>query len=230
MNVAIIPARGGSKRIPRKNIKKFYGKPMIAYSIEVAIASEVFDRVIVSTDDNEIAEVAKKYGAEVPFIRPPELSDDHTATVPVIKHAIEQLQAIGGEVDCVCCIYATAPFVEKQDIKSAKELLLESGVDYVLPVTTFDYPIQRALIRDENNKIKMLYPENLMTRSQDLPETYHDSGQFYFGKAEAWIQEKPLLTGEVMCIKVERSKVQDIDTEEDWKQAEYMYRYLQEVR
>jgi len=229
MNIAIIPARGGSKRIPRKNIKNFHGKPIIAYSIEAAIQSGVFDRVIVSTDDSEISEIAREYGAEVPFIRPQELSCDHTATVPVIKHAIEEIeQQMGVIIGNACCIYATAPFVDERDIKRAKEMLDSYDINYVVPVSDFDYPIQRALSCD-NNIIKMIEPEYIWVRSQDLPETFHDIGQFYWGVKSAWINEKPLLSSEAMCIKVDRSKVQDIDTEDDWRRAELIFRYLQEI-
>jgi pseudaminic acid cytidylyltransferase len=226
MNIAIIPARGGSKRIPRKNIKDFYGKPMIAYSIEAAINSGLFDRIIVSTDDKEISEVALEYGAEVPFIRPNNLSNDQAATVPVIKHAIEKMLEIEGVIgDYVCCIYATAPFIDKEDMKIGFEKLLSHKADYVVPVTTFDYPVQRALVC-EDNLISMLDEDNAWVRSQDLEEMYHDVGQFYWGKTEAWLSEKSLLSNSSSYIKLERWKVQDIDSMEDWKRAEIMFKAM----
>ncbi len=226
MNICIIPARGGSKRIPRKNIKPFMGKPMMAYSIEAAIESKCFDRIIVSTDDEEIAALAKIYGAEIPFMRPLELADDHTATVPVIKHAIEYLLDKGVEVDNVCCIYATAPFISSGDLVSGLELLTQHGCDYVLPVTTYTYPIQRSLKLNLNGFIEMNSPENWEVRSQDLEESYHDVGQFYWGKKESWLNSKPLLDNGSFPLVISRIRAQDIDTEEDWQQAELMYKLI----
>ena len=228
MRVAIIPARGGSKRIPRKNIKIFHGKPMIAYSIEVAQECGLFDRIIVSTDDEEIAQIAKEYGAEVPFVRPKELSDDHTATIPVIAHAIQMLQEQGDDtIEAVCCIYATAPFIRSEDIISAYNALLTQHKHYSFPVTTFPFPIFRGVKRDEEGSIEMFFPEHFSTRSQDLPEAYHDVGQFYWGTCEAWVEGKPIFSEAATTIVLPRHLVQDIDTPEDWERAELMYQVLQ---
>jgi len=202
------------------------GKPMMAYSIEAAIESKCFDRIIVSTDDEEIAALAKIYGAEIPFMRPLELADDHTATVPVIKHAIEYLLDKGVEVDNVCCIYATAPFISSGDLVSGLELLTQHGCDYVLPVTTYTYPIQRSLKLNLNGFIEMNSPENWEVRSQDLEESYHDVGQFYWGKKESWLNSKPLLDNGSFPLVISRIRAQDIDTEEDWQQAELMYKLI----
>ena len=226
MKIAIIPARGGSKRIPRKNIKLFHGQEMIVYSIKTAIESGVFDKIIVSTDDEEIANIAKKYGAEVPFMRPPELSDDHTATIPVIAHAIENCGAEIDNIDAVCCIYATAPFVQVRYIKSALEKLLEQNRDYVFSGTTFPFPIQRAMKIDKNENISMFQPEHFNTRSQDLEEAYHDAGQFYWGTPEAWLKGTPIFSENSAIVELPRYLVQDIDTLEDFKRAELMYEVL----
>ena len=226
MNVAIIPARGGSKRIPRKNIKEFCGKPMIAYSIEAALQSKLFDRVIVSTDDEEIAAVAKKYGAEVPFMRPKELSDDYTATIPVIAHAIEELQK-EGPVEIACCIYATAPFVQSHFLNEAYKSLIQTNSSYSFSATSFAFPIQRAIKLDVNHHVEMFYPEHFNTRSQDLEEAYHDAGQFYFGTSSSWLKGKPIFSKESTAIILPRHLVQDIDTLEDFKRAELMYKALQ---
>jgi len=226
MNICIIPARGGSKRIPRKNIKPFMGKPMMAYSIEAAIESECFDRVVVSTDDEEMAEVAISLGAEVPFIRPASLSGDHTATVPVIKHAIEFMIESGEEVKFACCIYATAPFIRAIDLQQALDRLKKTDSEYCFSVTSFPYPIQRGLRVNEGGTIEMLYPENYLVRSQDLEESYHDAGQFYFGRCQAWLSEKPILADGSIPHIIPRSRAQDIDTQEDWQQAEIMYEVL----
>ncbi|MBE0499775.1 MAG: pseudaminic acid cytidylyltransferase [Campylobacterales bacterium] len=227
MNVAIIPARGGSKRIPRKNIKDFCGKPMIAYSIEAALESELFGRVIVSTDDEEIASVAKKYGAEVPFMRPKELSDDFTPTIPVIAHALEQLLR-EAPVNIACCIYATAPFIQSRFLKEAYAALIQSGSAYSFSAASFAFPIQRAIKLDAHRHVEMFYPEHFNTRSQDLEEAYHDAGQFYFGAAQAWMEGKPIFTKESTAIILPRYRVQDIDTPEDFKLAELMYGAIKE--
>ena len=225
MKIAIIPARGGSKRIPRKNIKDFCGKPIIAYSIEAALDSNIFDKVIVSTDDEEIAKIAKEYGAEVPFIRPSELSDDYTATIPVIAHAIKELQK-EGPVDIACCIYATAPFIQQKSLKEAHTLLLQNQSDYAFSATSFAFPIQRAIKLDKNNHVEMFNPEHFNTRSQDLEEAYHDAGQFYFGKSEAWLNARPIFSQESTAVILARHLVQDIDTMEDFRRAEFMYKAM----
>ena len=182
MKLAIIPARGGSKRIPRKNIKLFCAKPMIAWSIEAALQSGCFDQVIVSTDDAEIAEVARSYGATVPFMRPAELSDDHTGTIPVIHHAIEWVNAQGQAVEQACCLYATAPFVSPDDIRRGFDTLIGSDSDYAFSVTSYAFPIQRAIRLNAEGQVEMFNPEHFNTRSQDLEEAFHDAGQFYWAK------------------------------------------------
>jgi len=229
MNICVIPARGGSKRIPRKNIKEFNGKPIIAYSIEAALKSNCFDQVIVSTDDDEIAEVAKKYGAQVPFLRPDELSNDYAGTIPVIKHAIEWMEDNKSSVENVCCLYATAPFIRPQIISQAYQQLNNSKADYCFSVTSFVFPIQRAIKIVEKNKVSMFYPEHFNTRSQDLEEAYHDAGQFYWGKAQAFKDELQIFTEVATPYILPRYLVQDIDTPEDWIRAESMYRVLQET-
>ena len=229
MNICVIPARGGSKRIPRKNIKAFNGRPIIAYSIKAALESNCFDHVIVSTDDNEIAEAAKKYGAKVPFIRPAELSNDYAGTIPVIKHSIEWLEGHNNPIDNVCCLYATAPFIQSQTISKAFQQLLESKADYCFSVTSFAFPIQRSLRITQDDKVGMFYPENFNVRSQDLEESYHDAGQFYWGKAQAFKDELPIFSEAASPYILPRYLVQDIDTTEDWIRAEAMYRVLQET-
>jgi len=227
MRVAIIPARGGSKRIPRKNIKDFCGKPMIAWSIEAAKASGYFDRIIVSTDDHEIAEIARQWGADVPFMRPPELSDDYTGTIPVIRHAVQWLDANESKVDYACCVYATAPFVSVQDLKAGWELIDGSDYDYAFSVTSYGFPIQRAIRMTEQGRVAMFNPENFMTRSQDLEEAWHDAGQFYWGTAKAWCEEKVIFGEGSVPVKLPRHRVQDIDTPEDWTRAEWLFRAMQ---
>ena len=223
MNVAIIPARGGSKRIPRKNIKEFCGKPMIAWSIEAAQKSGVFDQIIVSTDDEQIAEVAREYGAEVPFMRPAELSNDYAGTIPVIHHAADWLISQGTKPDYVCCIYATAPFIQPEDLEKGLELIKQKNSDYCFSVTSFPYPIQRALKINDDNRISMFDPEQFNVRSQDLAEAWHDAGQFYWGNIEAWLTEKVVFKSHATPLVLPRERVQDIDTLEDWRLAELMF-------
>jgi pseudaminic acid cytidylyltransferase len=226
MNVAVIPARGGSKRIPRKNIREFCGKPMIAWSIGAARQCGCFDRVMVSTDDPEIAAVAERFGAEVPFVRPAELSDDHAGTVPVMRHAVAWLAKQTITPENVCCIYATAPFVSPDDIRSGLEILLGNRADYAFSVTTFPYPIQRALRLTQQGRIHMFFREYVDTRSQDLEEAYHDAGQFYWGRADAWLAEKIIFGPDSLPVLLPRHRVQDIDTMEDWRRAELMFTSL----
>jgi len=226
MRLAVIPARGGSKRIPRKNIKDFCGKPMIAWSIEAASASNCFDRVIVSTDDEEIAAVARKWGAETPFLRPADLSDDHTGTIPVIAHAIAQIAEQGEAPDAVCCLYATAPFVASSDLTLGLKSLAGNNVDYAFSVTSYAFPIQRALRMTAKGRIGMFQPEQFNTRSQDLEEAWHDAGQFYWGRAEAWQQGRPIFAERSVPVKLPRHRVQDIDTPEDWERAEWLFKAL----
>jgi pseudaminic acid cytidylyltransferase len=227
MRLAVIPARGGSKRIPRKNIKPFSGLPMIAWSIKAALQSQCFDRIIVSTDDDEIAQVAKSYGAEVPFVRPPELSNDHTGTIPVISHAVAWQNANGQRVNEACCIYATAPFVQSQDLQRGLQILQRSDSDYAFSVTSFAFPIQRAIRITPNQRIEMFQPEYFSTRSQDLEEAWHDAGQFYWGKASAWLAMKPVFSSNAVPVALPRYRVQDIDTLEDWERAEWLFRVMQ---
>lgn len=225
MRVAIIPARGGSKRIPRKNIKSFAGLPIIAYSIKAALESNLFDRIIVTTDDEEIADVARSFGAEIPFIRPKELSDDHTATIPVIAHAVQTLQK-QSVIHAACCIYATAPFIRSQDIVTAYNALITQNKHYAFPVTTFPFPIFRGVKRDDAGNIEMFWPQHFATRSQDLEEAYHDVGQFYWGTPDAWLEGKSIFSEAATTIVLPRHLVQDIDTPEDWHRAELMHKVL----
>jgi pseudaminic acid cytidylyltransferase len=227
MKLAIIPARGGSKRIPRKNIKPFHGKPMIGYAIEAALASRAFDRVIVSTDDTEIAEVAKAHGAELPFIRPSDLADDHTPTVPVIAHAIRACDQLGWGVDDVCCIYPGVPLISADDLRTAHEQLVATRAHYVFPVTGFPSPIQRALRRLPDGSVHPFQPENADKRTQDLEPGYFDVGQFYWGRKGAWLKGLNIhLNGKTLVIPEWR--VVDIDTPDDWVRAELQYRTLSE--
>ena len=230
MNICVIPARGGSKRIQRKNIKEFNGKPIISYSIEAALKSNCFSQVIVSTDDGEIAEVASKYGAHVPFIRPAELSNDFTGTILVVKHAIEWFENNNNTIENVCCLYATAPFIQSQIISEAYQKLISLKSDYCFSVTSFPFPIQRAVRITQDDKVDMFYPENLNARSQDLEEAYHDAGQFYWGKAQAFKDGLPLFSEVATPYVLPRYLVQDIDTMEDWIRAEAMYKVLQEAK
>lgn len=223
MNVCIIPARGGSKRIPRKNIRKFCGKPMIAWSIEAAIYSKCFDRIIVSTDDYEIADVSEKCGAEVPFMRPPELADDYASTTAVIAHAVQWQNDHNAAPDNVCCIYATAPFVQAKDINRGLDLLLSSKADFAFSVTGYDFPIQRAVRITRDEQVEMFQPEHFNTRSQDLEEAWHDAGQFYWGSASAWLQGKAIFGSKSKAVFLPRYRAQDIDTPEDWKRAEQLF-------
>lgn len=227
MKLAIIPARGGSKRIPRKNIKPFGGKPMIAWSIEAARLSSCFDRIIVSTDDAEIAEVARAHGADVPFMRPPELSDDHTGTIPVIAHAIEWMKTHAAPVELACCLYATAPFVQANDLRRGLDVLHTSGADYAFSITSYAFPIQRAIRLTPDQRVEMFNPEHFNTRSQDLEEAWHDAGQFYWGRAAAWLTGKPIFSHATAAVPLPRHRVQDIDTAEDWERAEWLFRAMQ---
>lgn len=226
MKLAIIPARGGSKRIPRKNIKPFCGKPMIAWSIEAALQSACFDRVIVTTDDDEIASVARQHGAEVPFVRPAELSDDHTGTIPVIRHTIDWCNQQGYSVRQACCLYATAPFVTAEDLGRGLAILQSSSCDYAFSVTSYPFPIQRAIRINRDGRVEMFNPEHFNTRSQDLEEAFHDAGQFYWGRAEAWLQGKPIFCPDALPVALPRHRVQDIDTEEDWVRAEWLFKAM----
>ena len=220
MALCVIPARGGSKRIPRKNVREFCGRPMIAWSISAALESRCFDRVIVSTDDEEIAEVARAAGAETPFMRSGALADDYTPTRPVVADAIAQL----GETDFVCCLYATAPFVLGEDLACGHRSVAEENVTYAFSVVEFGFPIQRALRMRENNAVEAMNPEHSETRSQDLEPAWHDAGQFYWARASQWCTEAPIFGPGAVGIALPRKRVQDIDTEEDWQLAELMFK------
>lgn len=227
MQVAIIPARGGSKRIAKKNIRLFAGKPIIAYSIEAAFQSGLFERVIVSTDDPEIARVAMKYGAEIPFIRPAELSGDHVATIPVIRHAIDWFHRREISVTHACCLYAASPFIRVQDLKQGHANLMADHVEFSFPVATFPAPIFRALKIEQQNA-GMFWPEHELTRSQDLPEAYFDAGQFYWGTSAAFQRHDGFFGASSAPVIVPRHLAQDIDTPEDWTNAEIIFQMLQE--
>lgn len=223
--VAVIPARGGSKRIPRKNIRNFCGKPMIAYSIEAAKSSGCFDDIIVSTDDQEIADIAIQYGASVPYLRPKDLSDDYATTIDVMSHTAKQLD---DNVQFVCCIYATAPLLLSEDLRSACESLISGkDIDYVFSITDFAFPIQRALKLDEKNQVSMFDAQYISIRSQDLIEAFHDAGQFYWGRKDAWNQKKAIFSEYAVGFKLPRYRVQDIDTSDDWVMAELLYKAWQ---
>jgi len=231
MNLCIIPARGGSKRIPRKNIKEFFGKPLIAYSIEVALASKLFEKVIVTTDDEQIAKIAKEYGAEVPFLRPKELSDDFTGTQDVINHAVEYLEKQGESYEYICTIYATAPLLQEKYLIEGYEKLQNSDAINAFSATTMPFPIQRTFKLNSDGRCEMFTPEHYMTRSQDLEEAYQDAGQFYFENRElAKTSKNRVMFSEISIpIILPRHLVQDIDTLEDWKRAEYMYQVLKKI-
>lgn len=230
MRIAVIPARGGSKRIPRKNIKNFCGKPMIAWSIETAKASALFDHIFVSTDDNEIADIAKQWGAEVPFMRPAELSNDYAGTTEVIAHVTQWALEQGFDVDAVCCIYATAPFVQAEDLKRGLAALESGDWDYAFTVTDFAAPIFRSFKQNAEGGIEMFYPEHFSTRSQDLPTALHDAGQFYWGRPSAWIESKRIFDRRSIPVVIPRWRVQDIDTQDDWIRAELIFNQLEGLK
>jgi len=219
MNIAVIPARGGSKRIPRKNIKLFGGKPMIAYAIAAAKASGLFARVLVSTDDAEIQGIANDWGAETPFVRPAELANDFTATVPVIAHAINACEELGWEFSKVCCIYPCVPFLEIGDLKGAMAKLENKPADYCFPVTEFPTAIQRALKNSSNGLMALFYPEYELARTQDLEAAFYDAGQFYWGTKQAWLTNSRIHSSGV-GYEIPSWRVVDIDTPADWERAE----------
>lgn len=229
MKLAVIPARGGSKRIPRKNIREFAGKPMIAHAIDAALRCGLFDHVLVSTDDDEIASIAIAHGAEVPFRRPEELADDHTPTVPVIAHAIQACQNMGWPVTHACCIYPGVPFISVEDISAAHALLEECEAAYSFPVTEFPSAIQRALRRLPDGRMQPFYPEYELTRSQDLEPAYHDVGQFYWGRSDAWLTNNRI-HGSGVGLPIPNWRVVDIDTPADWERAELLYKAFNETR
>jgi len=226
MNIAIIPARAGSKRIPGKNIKDFCGKPMIAWSIDAVKQSGVFDRIIVSTDSDEIAVVAGKWGAEVPFRRPAELANDAVGTDAVLLHAILESERLFGQINFACLVFATAPLLRPEFLCQGLEILKTSGASCASGVTTFAYPIQRALQINETGRLQLVWPEHATTRSQDLPQVVHEAGQLYWVDAQRF-KNKPDTFWDVVPVPLPRWAVQDIDTAEDWKVAEQMFAALQ---
>lgn len=219
MKVAVIPARGGSKRIPRKNIKHFRGKPVIAWSIEAAKASGAFDHVVVSTDDAEIAQIAKTWGAEVPFLRPAELSGDFAGTTAVIAHAIGWMQEQQWQLEAVCCLYPT-PFAHAEDLRRGLAALQSGAWEFAFAVTEFDGPVLRSFRLHPEGGVEMFFPQYLETRSQDLPKVYHDAGQFYWGRPGAWLADLRIFDRHSFPVVLPASRVQDIDTAEDWRRAE----------
>jgi pseudaminic acid cytidylyltransferase len=224
--LCVIPARGGSKRIPRKNVRPFRGQPMIAWSIQAALTSGCFDQVVVSTDDLEIAAVAREFGASVPFLRPAALADDYVGTTDVVVHAIEELASIDGSPSLVCCLYATAPFVRPEDLRSGHALWLAQEPSMpVFTAATYPFPIQRAFVMNAEGCAEMLQPECYQIRSQDLPEAYHDAGQFYWADRTQWLRRPRFAIGSIPLI-LPRWRAQDVDTEEDWRHAELLHQLL----
>ncbi|MFJ4066901.1 pseudaminic acid cytidylyltransferase [Pseudomonas sp. NPDC089996] len=226
-NVAIIPARGGSKRIPSKNLKSFAGLPIIVHSIRAALASGLFDQVVVSTDDADIAAVAREHGAHVPFRRPAHLADDHATTHAVVSHALEVLTGQGQELTHACCIYATAPFLQQRYLAEGLALLRQHPErSFAFSVSGFGFPVQRALTLDAEGALVPLNPQFRETRSQDLAPAYQDAGQFYWGRVEAWLHNEVLYSERSLPVIIPRHLVQDIDTEDDWLRAQYLYAAL----
>lgn len=228
--ICIIPARGGSKRIPRKNIRDFLGKPIIAYSIETALHSGLFDKVMVSTDDEEIAEVSKKYGAEVPFFRSASTSDDFATTADVLTEVLNQYENLGISFEYACCCYATAPFTTAQRLAEGLNKLIVDNADSVFPISAFSYPIFRSLKKSEDGRIGMIWPENLNKRSQDFLEAFHDAGQWYWFVVDRFLKSKQIFTNNSIGMEISPLEVQDIDSEHDWHLAELKYGYLQSLK
>ncbi|MBA43251.1 MAG: pseudaminic acid cytidylyltransferase [Magnetococcales bacterium] len=226
MKIAMIPARGGSKRIPRKNIRPFAGKPAIAHAIDAAKDAGIFDLILVSTDDAEIAKVAEQYGAAVPFMRPAEISDDHATTLDVIKHTLEWAESNGHKTEALCCIYPVNPFLEASDLKKGYETLLQEDAGYCFPVVEFPSPIQRALKIRGDSRLEMFNPELSQTRTQDLQPAFHDVGQFYWGRPEVFLEMVPIFSDQATPIRIPSWRAVDIDTEEDWQRAELIYKAL----
>lgn len=224
-SVAIITARGGSKRIPRKNIRLFLGKPIIQYSIEAAIDSDCFSEVMVSTDDYEIAELAQKFGAKIPFMRSERTSDDFSTTADVLLEVLGAYKVTAQRFERFCCIYPTAPFITPAKLATGMNMLVETGADCVLPVLQFEYPIERCL-RIKDNRVFMDHPDNYSTRSQDFAPAYHDAGQFYCLDLASFMEQKVLFPKDTMPMITSHLEVQDIDTNEDWELAEFKYQYL----
>jgi pseudaminic acid cytidylyltransferase len=226
MKIAVIPARGGSKRIPRKNIKEFCGKPMIAWPIEVAKESGLFEHIIISTDDEEIAEISKSCGAEVPFMRSAELSDDYVGTTEVIAHAVSWMQEQKWQLEAVCCIYATSVFLTTEDLEKGFDAMSNGNWSYAFSVTDFEYPIFRSFKENSFGGVEMFFPEHFENRSQDLPIALHDAAQFYWGKPNAWLENLNLFENHSFPVKLPRWRIQDIDTIDDWKWAELLFKMI----
>jgi pseudaminic acid cytidylyltransferase len=226
MKIAIIPARGGSKRIPRKNIRAFSGEPIISYSIKTAIESGLFDKVVVSTDDQEVAEIARLYGADTPFLRPAVLADDHKGTRGVINHALSWFRDHDEVFETACCIYATAPFLQVEHLREGLDKLEASGRSFAFSVTSFEFPIQRSLRITGQGFIEAINPEYIFARSQDLEPAYHDAGQFYWGSSQAFLQSDILFSEASVPVILPRYLVHDIDTLEDWRRAEIAFEVL----
>ena len=227
--IAIITARGGSKRIPRTNIKEFMGKPMLAYAIEAALTSNVFDEVMVSTDDAEIAKIAQKYGAKVPFMRSEKTSNDMAMTYDVLEEVISEYEKKGQHYDNLACIYPCVPFLKGDTLKQAYEIFTKKDCDTLVPVVRFSFPIQRAFRVDENGFVQYREPENMLKRSQDLEPMFHDVGMFYFCKTEDMLKNKKLVGNKAAYIEMDESQIQDIDNDSDWKMAELKYKVLHNV-
>lgn len=225
MRVAIIPARGGSKRIPRKNAKPFFGVPMIARTIQLSLESSLFDHVVVSTDDVEIADIAKEAGALVPFMRPLDLADDLTPTVPVIAHAVQSCKKLGWDLSYACCIYPCVPLLNLKDIEAALNMALAEDADFVYPVTDYAHPIQRAMRRSVTGEMSLYSPQYELTRTQDLEKSFHDAGLFYWGKASAWLAHKKMHTAG-LGMPIPHWRVVDIDNEDDWRRAELLFKAM----
>lgn len=225
MIIAVIPARGGSKRIPNKNIREFHDKPIIGWSIEAAIEAGCFDRVIVSTDSEQISEIAKKFGAEVPFIRNQDLADDYTPTLSVISDSIQRLDC---DVDYACCIYPTSPFIKIENLTKGLELIQSGKFEYVFTASSYSFPIERSFSFNKMDGLKMIFPKKEKVRSQDLQDIFHDAGQFYWGKANNWKNLTPIFSKNSLPLILPRGEVVDIDTEEDWEEAEIKFKLLKE--
>lgn len=228
MKIALIPARGGSKRIPGKNTRDFAGRPMLCWVIDAAQRSGCFDRIVVSTDDTAIASVAQKAGAEVPFMRPAKLADDHTGLIDVIRHSVEALLPSASHDDLVCNLLATAAFLRAEDLRQGLQCLLATeGADFALSVAAFPAPIQRALRLDGADRVSMFDPDQFPRRSQDLEPAFHDAGQFCWGRAQAWLSVRNVFTPACVAIRLPAHRVQDIDTPEDWHRAEWLFKAMQ---
>ena len=226
MNVAVVLARGGSKRIPRKNIKSFNGKPIIFWPLKILNDSKIFDQVIVSTDDEEISNIAKTYGALVPFVRPKNLADDYSGTIEVVAHAVKWMEEQKWNVKNVCCVYATSVFLNIKDLQAGFETINSNKWKFVFSVTDYEYSIFRSFGKDKKGGVKMFYPEFYQKRSQDLPNALHDAAQFYWGKHDVWLDNHKIFDSHSFPLIIPRWRVQDIDTDDDWKRAEFLFKEL----